>query len=475
MPEPPAAAAGEASASPDFVGVAAANTLTQVSTVPRVPPKAVQSSTLLTENPHDHHKNCLHHVVHALMGIDSEGQARTQVVFLRDRYDGIGHVVLRQGGRIIDPVPPRREFTVVEFNEHTGGRYAIRPGQLDEAGSVRGDHVLKVLNSGDRALTAERLGIDSSLQNMSVADDTRFQGRFFVSIGVILGNVRNSVFVEASTRGEVQHGDFLAVGQARMRVIWNQSQWGQSGPSFTGLSLVPGASLGVGSEKYAGLSWSTDYYWSRSINELSGTAAAGDDRLSQTNQRLGEWGLRLGTRSGDHFRWSMYNDSTYMLGDRGDSFRTAGSAISWSFVADEGVSGQSSDRITLGARLDLVTSQTDHKHRTIEPVGGGMNPYGQIGKYGISDIRGLAYEALSRGQLTLFGNYADGGRRAEAPLMVEVEMGVNAEWIRHLFQNLFVHDQLTNDPWVPVDFSKPDEPVFQLKLRYSPASVTMDD
>ena len=294
----------------------------------------------------------------------------------------------------------------------------------------------------------------------------RNAGLVEVSLGVSFGSRENGFFLDVKACGNLSAHTLVAAGQASIRATWFENQWGRTGDAFRGLTIESALGAEIGGVDVGGFSWSSRWYTSLGLDEIVGTADPGGDRLSKTNQRIGDAYLRLGSFFSGNARIGMSNDSsTFLKGDGGDSYRTASGYIEGSML--KGDPRGERQRIAFGARFNLVTGERrfDHNFGTYHLD----NPYGfgTGGRFGIVDMRGTSYENLSRGEISLFIQANNLGQSNGMSSSVGIELGYNSEYFRYWIQNLLAHDILSGDPWVPVDLSKPGEEIIQLQLKRS--------
>ncbi|RKG61860.1 hypothetical protein D7X30_00505 [Corallococcus sp. AB011P] len=134
------------------------------------------ATSLFTENIQDRKVNCLDQAADFLNKSSPAIQARSEMVFLKDSRGGVegqaGHVVVRQGGRVLDPSNGKSY-------EDMKSLFKEQP-QYSEAGSIPGTTAAKVLNtepgSPERAQALADAKISPALQKMMVADSAAVDG-----------------------------------------------------------------------------------------------------------------------------------------------------------------------------------------------------------------------------------------------------------------------------------------------------------
>ncbi|MCP3100468.1 hypothetical protein LZ198_16485 [Myxococcus sp. K15C18031901] len=132
-----------------------------------------QASSLLTEDVHDNKQNCLDVAADWVDKATPALRARSQAVFLEDTRPGVegqsGHVVIRQGDKILDPTTHKSYESMEAFKK-------AQP-HYREAGSLSANQVKSILDtrpgSPERAAALEKAKVPPELQKMMVADTKR--------------------------------------------------------------------------------------------------------------------------------------------------------------------------------------------------------------------------------------------------------------------------------------------------------------
>ncbi|WNG48194.1 hypothetical protein F0U60_31705 [Archangium minus] len=128
------------------------------------------ASTLLTENNKDGQANCLDVAADWVEKASPELRARSELVFLKDTRPGAegqsGHVVVRQGQRILDPSSGKSYEDMAAFRQ-------ARP-EYKEVGTLQASQAARIFaaapGSPERAEAIKRARVPESLQQMLVAD-----------------------------------------------------------------------------------------------------------------------------------------------------------------------------------------------------------------------------------------------------------------------------------------------------------------
>ncbi|MFY2564090.1 hypothetical protein ACN469_41250 [Corallococcus terminator] len=129
------------------------------------------ATSLLTENAQDGQVNCLEVAADWAKKATPELRARSQMVFLEDQRPGAegtsGHVVIRQGDKVLDPTTNKSYESMEAFKQ-------AQP-HYQEAGSLSTNHVKTILDappgSPERAAAIARAKVSPELQRMMVADN----------------------------------------------------------------------------------------------------------------------------------------------------------------------------------------------------------------------------------------------------------------------------------------------------------------
>lgn len=133
-------------------------------------PQAAPSSSLLTEDTGDAQANCLDQAADWLSNTTPELRARSELVFLKDTRPGAegqsGHVVVRQGERILDPTTNKSYASTQEYLE--------AHAQYQPVGTLSGSKAAKIFStepgSPERQKALDDARISPELQRMMVAD-----------------------------------------------------------------------------------------------------------------------------------------------------------------------------------------------------------------------------------------------------------------------------------------------------------------
>ncbi|HZI11291.1 MAG TPA: XopAJ/AvrRxo1 family type III secretion system effector zeta toxin [Myxococcus sp.] len=128
------------------------------------------ATSLLTENSHDGKANCLDQAADWLEKATPALRGRSELVFLKDTRPGAegqtGHVVVRQGDRIVDPSSGKSYDNLQSFLKD-------KP-QYQAAGTIPGSAAARIFSaapgSPERQKAIADAKIPASLQNMMVAD-----------------------------------------------------------------------------------------------------------------------------------------------------------------------------------------------------------------------------------------------------------------------------------------------------------------
>ncbi|OJH38595.1 hypothetical protein [Cystobacter ferrugineus] len=128
------------------------------------------ASSLLTEDANDGKVNCLDAAADWVNKASPEDRERSEMVFLEDKRPGAegqsGHVVVRQGERVIDPSNDKSYESL--------DAYLAEQPHYQEAGRVSATEVKHILDtppgSLERAEALSQAGISPELQEMRVAD-----------------------------------------------------------------------------------------------------------------------------------------------------------------------------------------------------------------------------------------------------------------------------------------------------------------
>jgi hypothetical protein len=128
------------------------------------------ATSLLNENTNDTAVNCLDQAADWVNRSSPELQARSELVFLEDQRAGAegqsGHVVVRQGERVLDPSNGQSYEDMQAFSQQNP--------QYREAGTLSGTDAARVfatqLGSPERAQALAEANVSPELQRMMVAD-----------------------------------------------------------------------------------------------------------------------------------------------------------------------------------------------------------------------------------------------------------------------------------------------------------------
>ena len=188
----------------------------------------------------------------------------------------------------------------------------------------------------------------------------------------------------------------------------------------------------IGDDKIGMLGWSTTSFLGNTFDN-----SITEDTLSDMNQRVGYFNVRVGSRNSGNIYGIYYNDNSDFptFGCGSDSYRTAGVGIKFNsrFFNNENI-----DRFSIGIKLDLITGYVNNKDRSLDNVN-----YGEkFGPHGTYKLKG-SHKNLSSGLL-----YADFGIESNQNIM-NIKLGIDSEEIRNYVQNTKVHDKM-KIPRVPV-------------------------
>ncbi|MFY2564101.1 hypothetical protein ACN469_41305 [Corallococcus terminator] len=128
------------------------------------------ATSLLTENTQDGQKNCLDVAAEWADKATPELRAKSDMVFLKDTRAGAegesGHVVIRQGEKILDPTTNKSYESMDAFKK-------AQP-HYQEAGSIPATHVKRILDtkpgSPERAAAMDKAKVPPELRQLMVAD-----------------------------------------------------------------------------------------------------------------------------------------------------------------------------------------------------------------------------------------------------------------------------------------------------------------
>ncbi|MFP2911723.1 hypothetical protein ACLESD_43200, partial [Pyxidicoccus sp. 3LFB2] len=128
------------------------------------------ATSLLTENTNDTAVNCLDQAADWVNRSSPELQARSELVFLEDQRAGTegqsGHVVVRQGERVLDPSNGQSYEDMQAFSQENP--------QYRETGTLSGTQAARVFStepgSPERAQALAEANVSPELQRMMVAD-----------------------------------------------------------------------------------------------------------------------------------------------------------------------------------------------------------------------------------------------------------------------------------------------------------------
>ncbi|QSQ26440.1 hypothetical protein JY651_16565 [Pyxidicoccus parkwayensis] len=132
--------------------------------------QAAPSSSLLTEDTRDAQANCLDQAADWLNNTTPELRARSELVFLKDNRPGAegqsGHVVVRQGERVLDPTTNQSYANTQE--------YLKANPQYQPVGTLSGSKAAKIFStepgSPERQKALNDAKVSPELQKMMVAD-----------------------------------------------------------------------------------------------------------------------------------------------------------------------------------------------------------------------------------------------------------------------------------------------------------------
>ncbi|MCE9668652.1 hypothetical protein LY474_12585 [Myxococcus stipitatus] len=130
------------------------------------------ATSLLTEDAKDGQVNCLDVAAEWADKATPELRAKSEMVFLKDNRPGkegeSGHVVVRQGDKILDPTTNKSYESMDAFKK-------AQP-HYQEAGSLSASNVKRILDtkpgSPERAAALDKAKVPAELQKMMVADET---------------------------------------------------------------------------------------------------------------------------------------------------------------------------------------------------------------------------------------------------------------------------------------------------------------
>ncbi|MCP3139682.1 hypothetical protein [Pyxidicoccus xibeiensis] len=139
-------------------------------TGPALDGQAPPSSTLLTEDTRDGQANCLDLAADWVANTTPELRGRSELVFLQDTRAGqegqSGHVVVRQGDRVLDPSTQKSYANTEEYLKENP--------QYQQVGTLSGAKAGKIFStapgSPERQKALEEANISPELQKMMVAD-----------------------------------------------------------------------------------------------------------------------------------------------------------------------------------------------------------------------------------------------------------------------------------------------------------------
>jgi RHS repeat-associated protein len=263
---------------------------------------------------------------------------------------------------------------------------------------------------------------------------------FGITLGVQYGSHENRIYLQADAFAAHQN-NFVAEAGLSAKTFLFATRWGlirpgqESSLTLSGAiggektpARSPGATLPERTETRVVGGWATTFYNAR---DLTNTGYPAKDRLAVSNQRIGIPFIRVD--SGDNsFQVSTRNDTDRfpLLGDGGDSFRTARVDLLYTRTV------RTPKTITdyqFKLTLDLATGSIDHNSNLA-----GTN---QV------DTSGQPFEHLSQGALFFTFGMEQGSiasNRLFTSRGVRLSLGLDAEIIRHITQNILIHRWLLN-------------------------------
>jgi hypothetical protein len=264
-----------------------------------------------------------------------------------------------------------------------------------------------------------------------------------MTVGMSLGSheIRGFVKLEGSVMAYS-----IAEVNTSLVTSWSLSRFGRFESNFRGRTTSITVGGLVGYDTGAMIGWSRTGYFSKSFSEFGAgaTKQPSGDVMSKTDQWIGTYALRVGSKSGLNFTSSVSNDTRSWGGDGGDSYLT-GNVKAQVQLAPMATSKGSFTRLAFGAELDIVTGKVD---RDKEETKGTQRFYRMEGPF----------SNLSQGALTLNLGIdhlrLDPSSGTGSLYQAGLKVGVDSEQIRNGVQNRLIHDRI-GLPHVPMVEGKP--------------------
>jgi hypothetical protein len=306
-----------------------------------------------------------------------------------------------------------------------------------------------------------------------MADPNGRDGEFRagLTIGVRFGTHENRLFLQGDVFAAYRNG-FVAEAGMSITTFPFMTRWGLNRSGWETSVTLSGA---LGGEQRPPESpssappaksdfrmvggFATTWYADKDIRDFGEPMSSlrPPSGFALSDQRLGIPFVRIDSRDSS-FQLSTRNDTSMLGGDSGDSFRTA--RVDVLYIRTVRTPTETTD-YQFGLTLDLITGLVNRDKKLT-----GTNPE----QY---DMRGQPFGDLSQGALFFTFGVEHGSiapDRSFRSIGGQLSLGLDAELIRHLTQNLLIHDSL-DVPHFPM-LNRPARPYIDMGLHTGTGGLT---